>query len=275
MTATKQPTKGYYSLIQYCPDAGRLEAANVGLLLFCPEQMFLRAKTVSGNRRIIKFFGSEGHDWARINSFKHGLEKRLEIESADIKSLTDLERFISLRANFLQISQPRSVTVRDPDKDLESLFVEFMGEPIKHTSTKTLRRLLKDKISNAGLNDIVYPDIEVQVPITKKKLEIPVGFQNGRFNLINPVRFETEEPQQAFNTACRYAVEGQSLYEHQDPQFGDVQLIVVGKFRSNDTESPSIVKKVLEDHRVKLYRFSKLPELVDEIRRTAKKLPKK
>ena len=40
-----KPSKGYYSLIQYCPDLGRLEAANVGVLLFCPERGFLKFST--------------------------------------------------------------------------------------------------------------------------------------------------------------------------------------------------------------------------------------
>ena len=39
-----KPSKGCYSLIQYCPDLGRLEAANVGVLLFCPEPHFLKAQ---------------------------------------------------------------------------------------------------------------------------------------------------------------------------------------------------------------------------------------
>jgi hypothetical protein len=46
------PTTGYYSLIQYCPDAAREEAANVGVVLFCPEVDYLEARTVSGNDRI-------------------------------------------------------------------------------------------------------------------------------------------------------------------------------------------------------------------------------
>lgn len=37
--------KGYYSIIQYCPDLSRFEAANVGVLLFCPERAFLKALT--------------------------------------------------------------------------------------------------------------------------------------------------------------------------------------------------------------------------------------
>jgi hypothetical protein len=53
------PAKGYYSIIQHCPHLGRFEAANVGVLLFCPERHFLQAITARNNSRVIRFFGSE------------------------------------------------------------------------------------------------------------------------------------------------------------------------------------------------------------------------
>jgi hypothetical protein len=72
-----KPEKGYYSVIQYCPDLARFEAANIGVLLFCPQSGFLKALTSGNNRRIIKFFGSAGHDWKRINTVKRALQDRL------------------------------------------------------------------------------------------------------------------------------------------------------------------------------------------------------
>ncbi len=101
-------------------------------------------------------------------------------------------------------------------------------------------------------------------------VEIPFGFQNGRFNLINPVRFEATNPQQGIITACKYAVEGLSLYENPDPELGKMQLVVVGKFRPNDHDSPTRVKRVFQDYGVKLYRTSEIPQLIEEIRRTGK-----
>ena len=58
--------KGYYSIIQYCPDLSRLEAANIGVLLFCPEVRFIRAKTSAGNDRIRRFFGTDILDKERL-----------------------------------------------------------------------------------------------------------------------------------------------------------------------------------------------------------------
>jgi hypothetical protein len=125
------PTKGYFSLIQYCPDLGRLEAANVGVLLFRPEPHFLKARMTRDNSRIIQFFGSEGHDWVRINAFKKGLEDRLALEGPDIQTIEQLEEFIAQRANLLQITPSRPMKVADPEEDLEALFEELLehGQP--------------------------------------------------------------------------------------------------------------------------------------------------
>ena len=90
-----KPSRGYYCIIQYCPDLGRLEAANIGVLLFCPDRGFLQARTSSDNARIRHFFGDHGHDWHRINSFKTGIEDRLVVEKDEIQTLVALEGFIA------------------------------------------------------------------------------------------------------------------------------------------------------------------------------------
>lgn len=86
-----KPQKGYYCVVQYCPDLSRFEAANIGVLLFCPDSGFLKAMTTGNNSRIIQFFGREGHDWKRINAVKKGLQDRLEKEHHHIRSVGDLQ----------------------------------------------------------------------------------------------------------------------------------------------------------------------------------------
>lgn len=267
-----KPSKGYYSIIQYCPDLGRLEAANVGVLLFCPERGFLKARTAPGNSRISRFFGAEGHDWHRINSFKKGLEHHLEREQSQIRTLEDLNRLIALQEYLLQITPPRPMKVADPEKDLQDLYVDIMGEPAQRTSTKTFRRYIGDRFTKAGLDNRVRRDIRVLVPAFEREVEIPFGFRNGRFNLISPVKFEAADPEHSVVTACKYAVEGRSLYENPDHELGDLQLVIVGRFRTTDQDSPSRVSRILRDHQVSLYRADQLPTLIDEIRRTGVEL---
>ena len=92
-----ESSKGYYSLIQYCPDLARLEAANIGVILFCPDLKFIRAKVAQGNDRIRRFFGSQDDDWAQINTVKNTIVNRLEVTGKDFKSLDDLTNFIATR----------------------------------------------------------------------------------------------------------------------------------------------------------------------------------
>jgi hypothetical protein len=267
-----KPSRGYYSLIQYCPDLGRFEAANVGVLLFCPERGFLKARTASTNARISRFFGSHGHDWKRINVFKKGIEDRLQREGGRIRSLDDLEQFIARRANRLQITPPRATKVIDPEKDLNELFRQIIGDSVPRPSAKSLQAWIRDAIRTAGIEKKIRPNVKVEVPVLQKEIEVPFAFQNGRFNLLYPVGFPSADPERSVTKACKFAVEGRSLHEHEDPRFGDLQLFVIGKFRPGDLDSPVRVRRVLEENQVRLYRADELAMLIDEIRRTGKDL---
>lgn len=268
------PAKGYYSLIQYCPNLGRLEAANVGVLLFCPERMFLEARTARGNRRIIQFFGKDSHDWAQINSFKKGLEERLQNESTAIKTLEDLKRFIALQANTLMITSPRPIKVTEPRNDLDKLVAEILGEDTERIHRKSLRTFVKERFTNAELAGKLQTDISVKVPVfLNKTIEVPYGYQNGRFNLIMPVEFSAKNPEQIEVTASKYAVRGESLYEHPDSELGALQFCVIGGFRPSDKESPKLVKSVFDKHHVRLVPRAEISALIEEIRQEGKILP--
>jgi hypothetical protein len=266
------PSTGYYSLIQYCPDPSRLEAANIGVLLFSPKHCFLKARTATGNARIRRFFGARGHDWRRINSFKQAIEERLEVEQGTIHTLEDLERFIARRANRLRITPPRSMRVSDPEKDLDELFRELIGGRPRSEQPTNFKQYVGAQFARAGLSRKIRTDIQVVVPAFSRRVEVPYGFQNGRFNLIQPARFQAADTATVIPTACRYAVEGRSLYENRDPELGDLQLIVVGQFPANATEPRRVVAQILDENKVRLYPASNLDRLIDEIRRTGKDL---
>jgi hypothetical protein len=270
-----KPSKGFYSVIQYCPDLGRVEAANIGVLLFCPERRFLKALTNSNNARIIRFFGSEGHDWKRINSIKRGLEDRLQKETSEIHEVDDLRSFIRRRANLVQISEPNFIKVFEPEKDLQELYERIIGETHATRAKRSWRLFIGDRLSTPEIAKKVIREIRVPVPVLGKEVEFPYGFVNGRFNLITPVRFAGAKADTSVATACKYAVEGESLYQEGQSDRGALQLIVVGQFRAQDRESPASVRRILDAHRVKLFESRELPQLIDEIRRTGKDVENK
>ena len=122
----KPPRTGYYSLLQYCPDLARVEAANIGVILFSPEDGYLRARTAPANDRVRKFFGSTAGDLDQISAMKRMFERRLEVESGNIRDLAAFRRFASLLANELLVTPPRAVRVEEPDADLMQLFEELV-----------------------------------------------------------------------------------------------------------------------------------------------------
>jgi hypothetical protein len=160
-----------------------------------------------------------------------------------------------------------------PEADLRALFDEYLGGGVAkpRATSKSLRRVLGEKLDAAGLQSKIRRDLRVPVPVLGREIDVPFGFQNGRFNLITPVRFTAAHSAQAVTaSACTWAVEGRSLFEHSDSKLGALQLVVVGKFRPKDRESEKLVRRIFDDNQVKLFRTSDLPRLIDVIRNTGK-----
>jgi hypothetical protein len=265
------PTTGYYSLIQYCPDPSRLEGANVGVLLFAPAVGYLKALTSKDNRRVRRFFGSEDNDWARLNSFKQGMEERTEAECRTIHDLSDLERFIARQANLFRITEPRPMRVTEPDKDLARLFHELVGGEHR-ARRRSVCSYIGKRLLRAGLENKIRKDLSVRVPSFNRDVVIPYGYQNGRFQLGRPAKFEAVDADRIEYTACRYAIEGESLYENRDSRLGDLQLVVVGQFARKGGKSRSVVRKILDDHKVRLFAVDEVDALIHDIRTNAKEL---
>ncbi len=66
--------KGYYSLIQFCPDPSRLEGVNIGVLVYSPENGALKFRITQKNQRIRKFFGQQ--NWDFLNRAREAMQER-------------------------------------------------------------------------------------------------------------------------------------------------------------------------------------------------------
>ncbi len=100
---TMSATPGYYSVVQYCPDASRLEAINIGVLLFSPAHAFLRVRFGNAKTAIHELFGDQ--DWDFIEKQERALESRL---AREITTLDDLDVVVSTQANAVTLTTPRS-----------------------------------------------------------------------------------------------------------------------------------------------------------------------
>lgn len=260
-----KPNKGWFSIVQFCPDPNRLESANIGVLLFCPALEFLDVRMTSDNHRITKFFGPLKSDRQIVDSFKKGLVERVQKEKEQIFDHEQLLDFVDRRANQIRISPPRSIRVTEPKKQLDHLFAELVGGSTRREPS--VKNRLAKSLEQPSLESKLYKSIEMTVPIDGKRLQIPYAFQNGRFNLIQPVRFQSDDP---LPTTYRYAVEGGSIYNNPHHRYGKLKLLVVGSFRSKSDENRKVVSHVLESHHVTLYSMDEVDKLVHEILATGR-----
>ena len=263
------PTKAYYCLVQYCPDLARAEAANVGIVLFSPALGFLRARVSDNNHRIIKFFGRETDNYQHLNAMKSALVQRIEIEKAEFGTLENLQHFVHTRANKIILTEPRPMKLtHNPEVELEALFAELVEHPIKDLTVRaelTLRKRLDNVLGDAALNNYLRRDLEFQIPTLTESLTVPYGFQNGRFNLIQPIEFEQQKRGNIINAACKHAIEGNYIYKNPDQRFGEMQLCVVADFTEGTKDMAAKVETIFQEYHVRMFPSDKLENLKQEI----------
>ncbi|MEX2213491.1 MAG: DUF3037 domain-containing protein [Phycisphaeraceae bacterium] len=259
--------KGYYSLVQFCPDLSRAEAVNVGVLLFCPQRGFIAARTQHSNERVRKFFGADTFDGERLNAAKEALEKRLQTEHDRFSSVDDLNRFISTRANELVLTAPRSVKVDDPDEDIELLFAELVGGRAKRRPKPSLLLKLDEALRRPSLLSKVKYGEKVNVPIINRVLDIPYTYRNGERRLVKPQLFG---PSNAIGSAMQLAIEGDLLHKHPTGE-GKRQLIVVSD--TQGVEKPADLRRTIStlfsDYNVRTIWPEQIAAFADEVEKVA------
>jgi hypothetical protein len=260
--------KGYYSIIQYCPDPSRLEAVNIGVALFSPELHFLRAKFGRRRTRISQLFGKQNWEFVRLQ--QSAIEARLSRDEKAFQTLEEFESYVSRRANALIMTSPRPMKVENPEQDLENLVRRLVG-PRGEAAQRAARisKELEEILRNVGVASSLRRNVTVHPPSLPKAFRAPFAYQNGRLNLIEPVQFEGQSAATIFNKASVLAVEGELLEDYKDPEFGNLGLVVVAKFAPEQDQERTSATTVFDKHRVPMYTFGTLEPLIEDIRRHA------
>lgn len=237
-----KPERGWYSLIQFCPDPSRAEAANVGVLLLSPAHGFLRGETIGSNDRIRRFFGQDPEvtiDLQRVNAEKAAFVRRLEAEAPRIQSLEALQEFIDTRAHTLQVTTPRSLRVEDPEATLHQLLQELVGGRRRDDRPKplheTFARLKKERSS-------IEFDRAVEIPQLGIDFTAEYAYQNGTLNLVRLLSLAAEDTK-TVRRALRVAAESGFVDRHSGEAGEQAQVIVVSA--PGDTPDPAVVERSL------------------------------
>jgi len=263
------PSRGYYSLIQYCPDLSRAEAANVGVLLFVPERHVLEPRMARSNHRVRRFFGPDVDlDVQRLNAAKQSMVKRIAAEGESITTVDELRHFIATRGNELLLTDPRPVKVFDPVEDLEHLFAELVGGHSRREagSRSPVVRRLDDALRRSDLSPRIRFNEEIQVPVVQERLIVPYMYQNGTTNLVIPHRFEGARAlRNAESLACKGdLIQGQKTDECRR------NMIVVPTFGVEPKHSRrDDICSLFEHYHIRLVREDEVDRFVEEIDREA------
>ncbi|WP_439627472.1 DUF3037 domain-containing protein [Gemmata sp.] len=258
---------GYYSLIQYCPDVGRLEAVNIGLILYSADPALARVRTVNGYRRARTVFGRATVSPRHFERLCAGVEARFRAAAKSFAGVADLKQFIAREANDLLITPPRPVAIESPARTMDELFdklVESKSPPV--VRYRGVRGRLEAEFSKPEFEGRIAREIPVQLPLIGSSIKVPFGYQNGKFNLIQTATFRDEGPVSLLNSAGRFKLEGKLIHE------ANQELIVVGEFPRDDHELEGSVRRLIGDQAT-LYTADDLEKLFDTIRKNAKPLP--
>jgi len=246
--------KGYYSIVQYCPDPSRLETVNLGVALFCPESGFLKVRFGRRKTRVDQLFGKQ--DWEFVEKQKAAIESRLLRADESFPDLEAFETYISRRANSLKLTAPRSVKVENPELELVNLEKRLVADGSKSAPrAATVARELSDIFRREHVDDLLQRNVIVRPPALPKALRVPFAFQNGKLNLIEAIQFDGQSPSAVFREASVHSVEGRFISQYRDPRLGELGLVVVAKFSEAQDEERLMAQRVFEEHRVPMYAF--------------------
>lgn len=221
----------YYSIIQYCPNPARAEAANIGVLLFNPAEKYVEARLSQGNRRIERFFGRGSFSREKLNARKRSFENALRISANSLATVEEFVSFLAQFSNELRPTPPKPILVQDSVEELAALYDELVGGT--QTKSDKKQREAREKIDGyfkrPSLQGKVVFDQSITIPKVHRSIEIPYSYQNGATNLIKPEFFATTA--QGVNKALQLSSEWDLFRRHCSGNgHGEYNLIVISVF---------------------------------------------
>lgn len=197
--------RGLYSIIQYCPDHARMEAANIGVLLWAPALQYLDVRVAESNDRVRRFFRPDDFNFEAMSTAKELLAGRIRAAKAEIRSEDDLFRFVRSRGGEFVLTDPRVVAVPEPEPTLGLLFQKLVGGRRHGTGSRAVSRQYRklSKMFETYLSrGNVYSRQILTDPAVPVSLRVDYSIQNGRMHHVKFFPL-TSDP----HTLCRRALE--------------------------------------------------------------------
>lgn len=265
--------RGFYSVVQYCPDRFRAEAVNIGLVLLCVDPHAVRVKMTGNQARVRKLFAIGKSESKNLKVSAHGLTSRIETSADELRTPEDLAAFAASRANDLRLTEPRLAKLVNFDEDFERLFAQL----VEAHSTAELAAASPAEVLPPKLGEVFYRLQQanriwqpgtITVPVYKRRLEIPYAYKNGVVNLVKPHVFPANK--RAESQAERLAINGDLLQRH--PMGGEQQKLIVVSTQETDEQAREInehVEPLFNEYNVRLIRPDDVDAFAIEVEQSA------
>ena len=262
--------RALYSVVQYVPDGGRAEAANVGVVLFVPEPRILEVRVSESLERVRRFFRPGRRQIQRIESALDAFKHRLELARGELQNESDLAQFAAARADAIRLTIPRIVIVHQWFSDLDALYRELVGDRERAildaaAQVRPLPPHVAEVFGRLEAQRKIWRPGHITLPTTDTRFDVPIAFLNGRVNYVRPEsltggRLEDRMAKLGFN--------GQLIYKHPvDNKEG--RLVVLSADPDADERTEQRFDRALQDFNVRFVPYSKGDAFADEVERTA------
>lgn len=265
--------RGFYSVVQYCPNRFRAEAVNVGLVLLCLEPHAVRVRMTGNHDRVRKLFQVPRPEAKNLKLAAQGLTSRIENSAGELRTVEDLTEFAASRANDFRLTEPRLAKVENLEADFERLFSEL----VEAQTTMALAVASPAEVLPPRLGEVFYrlqqankvwKPGEIIVPVYKTRLDIPYAYRNGAVNLVKPHVFSASK--RAQTQAATLAVNGDLIERH--PIDGEQQHLIVVSTQETPEQAHVVdehVEPLFKEYGVRLIRPQQADAFADEVEESA------
>ena len=270
--------RGFYSVVQYCPDRFRAEAVNVGLVLLCVDPHTVHVKMTDNLDRVRKLFAINKAELTNLKFSAHGLSSRIEKSTDELRTSEDLASFAASRANDLRLTEPRLAKLDDFEGDFERLFEQL----VEVHSTSEMAGVLYDRITRSNqlpprLDEVfhrlqqtqkIWQPGTITIPVFRQTMQIPYAYRNGVANLVKPHHFPATKS--AETQAATLAINGDLIQKH--PIDGQQRKLIVVSARESAKQAREIdehVAPLFQEYGVRLIRPADADAFACEVEQVA------
>lgn len=138
------PCDAYYSLIQYHYDLRRMEAVNVGVVVFCPQYLYLSSLFDRDLSWVRQAYQNFPNNIDLITSSCDTMSRRVSTEAFRIKTREDFSIFCSSRTGMLTLTKPKWSRTIDPEDFITERLQSLVLKPRIHNEVAERRKSERD-----------------------------------------------------------------------------------------------------------------------------------